>query len=84
MDTWAEERREVLESVLDALRRADRCEGRAERSEGRTEQSEESSAACKYLLRHLLGTAWQPWPHFRYHVPEDLDRERCRHTHTFS
>lgn len=40
MDTWAEERREVLESVLDTLRR--------------TEQSEESDGACKYLLRHLL------------------------------
>lgn len=42
MDTWLEERREVLESVLAAL---------ANRPEGA------EAAACSLLLRHLISTA---------------------------
>ena len=46
MDTWGEERREVLESVLEAL--------------GRTAPHplvEEHRTVCLFLLRHLLNTS---------------------------
>lgn len=70
MDTWAEERREVLHSVLDTL--------------GGAGRASEDTAAGVYLLRHLLRTAQHPPARLRYAVTEDSLDERFRHAHPFS
>jgi hypothetical protein len=69
MDTLVEERREALESVLDALRLHSHSEG---------------GAACLYLLRHLLRTANHPAIRFEYDVSEEHRDERSLHPHPFS